>query len=298
MRPGRCHATRGQQQRSQAPLQVESVDFEARMTTKTTQDSFLSQEAPTKSGSGPSSRQRTGSKSRSSGRSKKRHSREHSKASSSSRTSNPSAIGIRRSSGDKTGIDSHGLSMVTNDSNSSGAWGQGPATMSASSGGGRSGLSTDSGPLSDEEGMEEMMMGRVGPGRMEAPHVPQSAESDSLTDPGRPMVAIHGTLSDYMSMVSEPTMDGFGPPGEEYNASSSRNQRQRAVPPSSGPPNTGGDAPRYSYADHLSPDGSSSSETNGNSKALPPYKIVEKIKNNNSFSDFIQRMELGYNCEF
>jgi len=258
-----------QQQRSQAAPQVGSVDFEA---TTTTQDGFASREAPSKSGSGPSSRQRSGSKSksrsRSGDRSKKRHSREHGEASSSSRKSNPTAIGLRRSSGDNTGINSRGPSAASNDTNSSGAWGQGPATMSASSGGGRSGLSTDSGPLTDEEGMEEMMMGRVGPGRVEAPPVPRGAESDSLTDPGRPMVTVHGTLSDSMSMVSEPTMDGFGPPGEEYNASSSRSQRQRAVPPSSGPPNAGGDAPRYSYADHLSPDQSSSSETNGNNKAM------------------------------
>jgi len=298
-----------QQRRTQAPRQVESVDFEATVTT--TQDSSVSRGASTKSGFVPSSRQRSGSKSRSrsSGRSKKRHSREHSKASS-SRKSNPSGIGLRRSSGDNiginssgpstasnssdglrrslgdniginssgpstasnssdglrrslgdsTGINSSGPSTVSKDSNSSGVWGQGPATMSASGEGGRIGHSMDSGPLTDEEGMEEIMMGRVGPGRVEALPMPLYAENDNHTDPGRPMVTVHSNimLPDAISMVSEPTLDSFDPPGEEYNTSSTRNQRQHAVPSSSGPPNVGWDAPHHS----------SSSGTNGNNKAM------------------------------
>mmetsp|Transcript_38088 Transcript_38088/g.81301 ORF Transcript_38088/g.81301 Transcript_38088/m.81301 type:complete len:1267 (+) Transcript_38088:285-4085(+) len=311
------------QQAQMQQQQPQPVDSSPGTSVATTQDGLRSKatsSSKSKGSSKSSSRSGSRSKSQSSSRGKKRRSKSRerkrggdrppiraSKSPSAARPSgmqpghhrDPSAMSgamqgatqhsvrsLARSAENRTAnSSSRGPPTISNDSNSSDAFGQGPATMSASSGGGNSGVTTDSGPLTDdepltnEEGMEELgQMGRVGPGRMEPP-LPSAVtrspgglygDGDTITDPGRPMSAIHGASPDCMSMVSDPTMDGcFGPPGDDYHNSSSRNQHHHRPQdyPMSSHAAGGNDALRYSYGD-LSTGQNSSSETNENNKAL------------------------------
>lgn len=227
-----------------------------------------------------SSRAGSGSKSRSSSRRKKRRSKSREQGGKSRKSKSPSTqTGSRQlespmtTSAPQSGTSgsSGGPPTLSNGSNSSDIWGQGPATMSASSGV-NSGVSTDSGPLTDdepltnEEGMEEMAMGRAGSGRAEAPQPGASPGGIAYDVEGgggtftAPVYAIHGVSPESMSMVSEPTMEGFGPPGHEYSPGIQHSEHFL------GSSEGVSDSLGYSFAD-LSTN-NSTSETNDNNKAL------------------------------
>ena len=115
-----------------------------------------------------------------------------------------------------------------------------------------------------------MTMGYVGPGRVKEPLPPPPpvvrtpgnmyATEGGDNDPQRPMNAIHGAHHDAMSMVSKLTMDGFGPPGNEYSNSRTQNPQSKRDFRGSSQAVAGGDTLRYSNAD-LSLGNKSSSET-------------------------------------
>ena len=115
-----------------------------------------------------------------------------------------------------------------------------------------------------------MTMGYVGPGRVKEPLPPPPpvvrtpgnmyATEGGDNDPQRPMNAIHGAYHDAMSMVSELTMDGFGPPGNEYSNSRTQNPQSKRYFRGSSQAVAGGDTLRYSNAD-LSLGNKSSSAT-------------------------------------
>jgi len=243
--------------------------------------------ASTKSKSTKSS----GSKSRSSSRKKRRSkSRDGEKKLSRNNTQEPSTRGpaarSMRSATGNTAISSRGP-PTTSDS-SGGPMGQGPPTMSCSSGGGGSiDGSSASAPLTDEGTPltnEGMTMGHVGPGRMKVPPPPPVVRTPGNmysteggdNDPQRPMNAIHGTYHDAMSMVSEPTMDGFGPPGNEYSNSRTHNPQSKRDFRGSSQAVAGGDTLRYSNTD-LSSGNKSSSDTNKSNKALRQGAVDQMV---------------------
>jgi len=164
--------------------------------------------------------------------------------------------------------------------------GQGPPTLSCSGDGDQSYTSDTSSPeaslpLTNEEGMEVMetqeTMGRVGPGpRVLSQYSMRSLDTED--DPHRPMITIQNAHPDAMSVLSDPTMMEFGPPGEEWNDAEtpSSNKRQsylthrgsRRDLHGSSQVKVAGEAFRYSYVESAAENINSEGTANNNTKEL------------------------------